>query len=288
MTVGNKILFCLLCGVSGWGHGSQSPDSVSSQALRDYQSGRYTQSERGFRELVKRDPSDAYAQFYLGQSLFRQEKYADAVGPFEKASELDRKGNGFSPDQLVMSYGISGQLKKTHTVLDQAIRQDPDYPLNYYNLACAFAEEGDKAQMLKNLDLAFERKANMLKGEQIPDPRTDSSFQKYIRDADLRLVRQLMVEASLVTLIGSGLGWTLAIFAVPEAIHWAPSSIPRLAEVGSDGTVNGFAVLMALAAGTILTAASLGVVLQTQGGDALRSSRGSLGIDGVSACGERW
>jgi hypothetical protein len=60
----------------------------------------------------------------------------------------------------------------------------PDYPLNYYNLACAYAEEGNKAGVLRNLQLAFDRKANILKGEQMPDPRADSSFQKYIHDAD--------------------------------------------------------------------------------------------------------
>ena len=48
-------------------------------------------------------------------------------------------------DQLVMSYGMGGQIKKAHELLGSAVRQDPDYPLNYYNLACAFAEDGDKS-----------------------------------------------------------------------------------------------------------------------------------------------
>ena len=36
------------------------------------------------------------------------------------------------------------------------INQDPEYPLNYYNLACGCAEEGNKNQALANL--SFERK----------------------------------------------------------------------------------------------------------------------------------
>jgi hypothetical protein len=59
---------------------------------------------------------------------------------------------------------------------------DSEYPLNYYNLACAYAEEGDKGKALTNLSLAFQHKEHVLKGEQMPDPRTDSSFQKYLRD----------------------------------------------------------------------------------------------------------
>lgn len=46
--------------------------------------------------------------------------------------------------------------------------------------------------MLKNIGLAFERKANILKGEQMPDPRTDSCFEKYVRDADfVALVKKI-------------------------------------------------------------------------------------------------
>ena len=56
-----------------------------------------------------------------------------------------------------MSYGIGGQLKKAHVLLDEAIGKDPEYPLNFYNRACAFAEEGDKAKALANLDLAFQQ-----------------------------------------------------------------------------------------------------------------------------------
>ena len=82
-----------------------------------------------------------------------------------------------------MSYGITGELKKAHALLDEAVGKDPQYPLNYYNLACAYAEEGDKAA-LANLQLAFDRRANILKGEQMPDPRADSSFQKYVRDSE--------------------------------------------------------------------------------------------------------
>jgi predicted Zn-dependent protease len=193
MRARNQILLALVCvEVVSWGQGPQATNSPLDQALREYQAGRYAQSEQGFREVVRRDPSNVYAQFYLGQSLFKQKKYADAVGPFEQASVFSSDQHRILTDQLVMSYGISGQLRKTHTLLDQAIREDPDYPLNYYNLACALAEEGDKVQMLKNLDLAFERRANVLKGEEMPDPRTDSSFQEYVRDADfVSLVKKL-------------------------------------------------------------------------------------------------
>jgi predicted Zn-dependent protease len=173
--------------------------ALSERALQEFRERKYTDAERDFREITKSDPTNVYAQVYLGQSLFKEEKYADATGPYEKARALEKSGEVLSSDQhrilvdqLVIAYGISGQLKRAHALLDEAIPQDPDYPLNYYNLACAFAEEGNKGKMLANLDLAFQHKDHALYGEQMPDPRSDSSFQKYVRDGDfVKLMKAL-------------------------------------------------------------------------------------------------
>ena len=184
-------LVALFGGDLCFAQGSQSKEKLMEQARQEYIAGKYADAERDLRELVKRDPADINAQAYLGHALFRQEKYTDAVVPYEKARELEASGRKLSSDQhrvlidqLAMAYGISGDLKKTRALLESAIRDDPEYPLNYYNLACAYAEEGDKGKALTNLSLAFQHKEHVLKGEQMPDPRTDSSFQKYVRDED--------------------------------------------------------------------------------------------------------
>lgn len=94
----------------------------------------------------------------------------------------------------------------------------------------------------------------------------------------LQLLRQLMLEALVLAVIGSGLGWILAARIVSLAIRWAPPSIPRLAEAGIDATVFGFAWLIAIAATSILTVTPLRSVWKARAGDALHSaSRGSLG-----------
>jgi len=181
------------------GQSGDPKSSLADRALQEYKSGQYAAAERDCREIVKQNPSNILAQIYLGQSLFKQQKFADAVGPFEKARELEANGMKLNSDQhrvlvdqLVMAYGISGNLKKAHSLLDDAIRQDTDYPLNYYNLACAFAEEGDKAKMLSSLSTAFQHKDHVLKGEHLPDPRSDDSFQKYVHDDDfVKLMKQL-------------------------------------------------------------------------------------------------
>jgi tetratricopeptide (TPR) repeat protein len=85
-------------------------------------------------------------------------------------------------DQLVMSYGMTGDLKQSRAVANKAITEDPDYPLNYYNLACADAEQGKTADAKLHLQQAFDRKANTLPGETLPDPTKDDSILKLKED----------------------------------------------------------------------------------------------------------
>ncbi len=87
-------------------------------------------------------------------------------------------------DQLVMSLGLAGDLKDSRDVAQHAIEADPDYPLNYYNLACADAEAGNAAQARIHLEQAYARKQNMLKGEQMPDPAKDDSLLKLKQNQD--------------------------------------------------------------------------------------------------------
>ena len=197
-------IICFLCAVVvGWGQQRNSTtDRLAEKALQEYRGNQYAAAAKDFQLVAERDPANALAAFYWGQSLFRQEKYGEAIGPFEDARERERRTKALSSDQhriltdqLAMAYGITGQLGKSRALLDDAIKLDPQYPLNYYNLACVFAEASDKPEMLASLDLAFQRKTNMLKGEQIPDPRTDSSFQKYVRDPEfLSLMKKLGLQ----------------------------------------------------------------------------------------------
>ncbi|MGB8011692.1 MAG: hypothetical protein WCF68_08765 [Terriglobales bacterium] len=85
-------------------------------------------------------------------------------------------------DQLVMSLGMSGDLKDSRAVAENAIATDPDYPLNYYNLACADADQGNTTDAKLHLQQAFDRRANVLKGESMPDPTKDDSILKLKKD----------------------------------------------------------------------------------------------------------
>jgi hypothetical protein len=111
-------------------------------------------------------------------------KGVDRAAPYYKAS-LDSMPNDSSystprrvtTDHLVMSLGMGGNLKESRVIGEKAIAGDPDYPINYYNLACIEAEE-EKANDAKiHLQQAFDRRAKVMKGEEsMPDPTKDDSI----------------------------------------------------------------------------------------------------------------
>lgn len=122
-----------------------------------------------------------------GQILYNAKMYKAAGPVFETA--LDRLKENHEgdqarmkrvvTDQAGMAYGMSGDLQKARSIFEKAIGEDPEYPLYYYNLACADAEEKNLAGAQKHLREAFDRKANVIAGEKMPDPTADDSFLPY-------------------------------------------------------------------------------------------------------------
>ena len=138
--------------------------------------------------------------FAEGSRYFLERNYRKAIGPYQKALDMDKRSHQINKplwyvliDNLGMAYGISGNLDKAKEVFDYGILQDADYPLFYYNLACTYAEMNKMELAMEYLEQAFERKANVIPGEKMPDPRTDDSFQRFMKNESFRkLVDSLM------------------------------------------------------------------------------------------------
>ena len=159
------------------------------EASEKYQANDYSGAEKRFRALTKSAPQNAMASLYLGHSLFYQQKYADAIAPYEKARDLAAKGGVLTQrngrvlsDQLGMAYALSGRMEDAQKHFEAAVRKDPDYPMGYYNLACVDAEMGRLDEALANLKAGYAHRVHMLEGETYPDPRSDDSFKKYLAD----------------------------------------------------------------------------------------------------------
>lgn len=125
-----------------------------------------------------------------GSVYYLNRDYKGAIGPYQKALDLEKKERNLERklwivlvDNLGMAYGITGDIKSSHAVFDYGISVEPTYPLFYYNKACGYGELGDEDNAIKWLRPAFKYKTNMLPGEQLPNPETDSSFARF-RDSE--------------------------------------------------------------------------------------------------------
>lgn len=149
---------------------------------------RKTQS--GQDERIAKEAMQFVAQ---ASAAYLKQDYKTAIRFYSKALDLERKQPTLEKnmwrvvvDNLGISYGISGDNKKAKEVFEYGLSKDATYPMFYYNLACAHAEMNDIDNAITNLRLAFSYKANMISGEQIPDPAGDSSFARFLSDPRFR------------------------------------------------------------------------------------------------------
>ena len=139
-------------------------------------------------DLKKGDP-ETRKLLEQGSKFFLDGDFKRAIPPYQKALDREKENRTLSDtlwrvmvDNLGMAYGISGDLKKAKETFEYGLSKDPKYPMFLYNMACTFAEMNDVDKTISYLQQAFQYKRNMIKGERFPDPWTDDSFQRFMKD----------------------------------------------------------------------------------------------------------
>lgn len=130
----------------------------------------------------------SYEHMRIGSAFFLQKNYQKAIEPYQRALDLEKEQPKLDKnlwrvliDNLAMSYGLTKQNEKAKEVLEYGISKDPDYPLFYYIMSCVYAETNDEDNAIVYLKRAFERKDNVIRGESMPDPAKDDSFQHLMK-----------------------------------------------------------------------------------------------------------
>ena len=121
-----------------------------------------------------------------GSRYYQDGDYKSAIKPYQKAVDLEKNDRKLAKDlwravvdNLGMAYGITGDIKNSQATLEYGIKEDPTYPMFHYNMACGYGELGKEDDAIGELRLAFKYRENMIPGETLPDPLTDSSFEKF-------------------------------------------------------------------------------------------------------------
>ena len=139
-------------------------------------------------DLKKGDP-ETRKLMEQGSRFFLERDYKRAAPPYQRALDREKANRTLSEtlwrvlvDNLGMAYGISGDLKKAKATFEYGLSKDPKYPMFHYNMACTYAEMNDPDKAIVYLKQAFDYKETMIKGEKMPDPWTDDSFQRFMNN----------------------------------------------------------------------------------------------------------
>ncbi len=114
---------------------SGKPDFA--RALSDYRAENLSAAENGFREVVKAEPNNAEAHFYLGKINADRRDYSAALPHFEQAAKIDFK----SPEKLM----ALGDAQREAKQFDRAVVQyqkvigfEPNRAQAYYGLGLTY------------------------------------------------------------------------------------------------------------------------------------------------------
>lgn len=105
-----------------------------------------------FEKELQVDPTNAAAEFILGELARRAANWDEAIKHFSRAASLDA---GFSEAYLAlgMSLGASGKYAEAVKPLMTYTKLEPDDPAGHYQLAQAYSRTGDKAGAMRELEL---------------------------------------------------------------------------------------------------------------------------------------
>lgn len=151
------------------------------------------------------EPPDSRELLDIGNALYRQKKYAEAIPAYKKAFDLEKTEPQLDRtlwrvliENLGMAYGMTGRLKEARVTFEQGIQADPTYPMFHYNLARTFADMKDLDRAMQSLRTAFRHRKNQNPGENgMPDPYQDVSFQRFMKNEAFRnLVNDLTATKS--------------------------------------------------------------------------------------------
>lgn len=106
---------------------------------KEYKSNNYVGSEIDYRKALDSNPSSLTATYNLGNSLYKQGKYSDAIKEYEKVvmSETDDKKLSEAWHNLGNSYFMEKNLPKSIEAYKNSLRINPKDDEARYNLRMA-------------------------------------------------------------------------------------------------------------------------------------------------------
>ncbi|MBK7629807.1 MAG: tetratricopeptide repeat protein [Ignavibacteriales bacterium] len=151
---------------------SQSNRSILNDGVDKYEEKKYADSEVDFRKVVESSPKNFDANFNLGTSYYKQEKYDDAIKSFSNAFEgaKDDESKAKIFHNIGNSLLKSNKLEQSIEAYKNALKFNPNDQDTKYNLSYAL-------EMLKNKDKDKDKNDKNNKNDQKKDDQKNQQNQ---------------------------------------------------------------------------------------------------------------
>jgi len=128
------------------------------------------EAKKEFEQELKIDPSDAAAEFSLGEIFRRRAQWNEAIAHFSAAARLD---TGFAEAYLAlgMSQVSAQRFAEAIAPLEKYVKIVPDDPAGHYQLAIAYDRTGRKESAARELELQRAAAAKNPNGPTAATPR---------------------------------------------------------------------------------------------------------------------
>lgn len=144
---------------------------------REYQKENYTAAEVNYHRALDKNDESFESYFNLGDALFRQEKYSEAVAQYAKAEQLlkdlDKVGRDKIDSRLAATYHNMGnafyaqqQYDKAVGAYQQSLRHNPKDNDTRYNLVKAMQQLQQQQNQQQNQEQNQQDKQNQQQDQQ--------------------------------------------------------------------------------------------------------------------------
>jgi Tfp pilus assembly protein PilF len=191
----------LLVAVSAFPANNKKVEEKLARANAEFGRHNIPGAERLIRQAIKEDPDSIEAHNMLADLLSGTGRYSQAATEYSQVLELDATQNKLSKgakrrvvDGQAVAYAESGDLDRAKSIYLAAIKDDPDYAMYNYNLACVYAELQDLESAIPYLKKSWALRNTLPSDIKYPDPRQDSSFRAYLNDPRFQDAVRYMVQ----------------------------------------------------------------------------------------------
>ena len=146
-------------------HKAQKPiisEQINQQlnlGLKYWQSGKSSESEACFQQVLELQPDNPDAWHLLGVIAVQQKEYSTAVEQIQRAIKLNPK-SPFFYNNLGIALQKQGKLDEAIESYRRALQLKPNYPDAHYNLGIALKEQGKLDEAIESYRRALQLKPN--------------------------------------------------------------------------------------------------------------------------------